>query len=97
MCAKLVNEMIDLLNNAFSIMNKNLSEPSYDNVSLEPAKEAEKHINAFRNKLGKEHLSRLSDPEYNVNSGIVYNTVVSLFERSGDHLINISEAIVGEI
>jgi len=92
-----LNDMIDLVDKGFAVMNENLSTPSYDDVTLEEAKDAEKDINAFRNKLRKEHLSRLGDPEYNVNSGIVYNTIVSLFERSGDHLINITEAIVGEI
>lgn len=92
-----LNDMIDLVDKAFVIMNNNLNELSYDNVTIDGALGAEKDINGLRNTLRKQHLSKLGDPEYNVNSGIVYNTIVSLIERSGDHLINVSEAIVGEV
>lgn len=92
-----LNDMLDLVSKAFTIMNQNLAEDSYDNVTLEKAKDAERDINKFRNQLRKEHLARLGDKDYNVNSGILYNTIVSLCERSGDHLINITEAVVGEI
>jgi len=92
-----LNDMLDLIGRAFDIMNENLNESSYDNVTIDKAKEIERDINKFRNQLRKEHLTRLGDKDYNVNSGILYNTIISLCERSGDHLINISEAIVGEI
>ena len=35
-----LNEMIDLIDRGFEIMNKNLNQPSYDNVTLDAAKDA---------------------------------------------------------
>jgi len=92
-----LNAMLELIDKAFKTMVKNLKEDSYDKVTMDEALAIEKEINDFRNQLKKEHLTRLGDDDYNVEAGIIYNTVISLIERTGDHIINITEAIVGEI
>jgi phosphate:Na+ symporter len=92
-----LNEMIELIDNAFAEMLSNLSSPSYDKVSKERAVQLEKQINAFRDKLREENTQRLGNPEYNVKSAMVYNNMFSSLERVGDHIINVSESVVGEI
>jgi len=42
-------------------------------------------------------LSLKNGEDYNINSGMVYNNIFSNLEKVGDHIINITESIVGEI
>lgn len=92
-----LNELIALIEKGFDIMNKNLSSPHYDNVSLENAKEVENEINEFRDKLKKYNLDNLGKKGYNIRSAMVFNDVFSLLEKVGDHQINVSESITGMI
>ncbi len=90
-------DMFGLIDHAFEIMVSNLSTPSYDDVSKEAAIKAEVDINALRDKLRKENLSKLGNKDYNVRSAMIYNNIFSSLERIGDHIINVTESVVGEI
>jgi phosphate:Na+ symporter len=94
-------ENLNLLSNkidaAFQEMKNNLKTSSYDNVSKTKAIELEKDINAFRDQLRNEHLTRLGDDDYNVKSAMVYNNIFHAMEKVGDHIINVTEAVIGEI
>ena len=68
-----------------------------DLVQLTKANELEKEINKLRNKIRKEHLVNIETGEYNFASGIIYNDLFSSAERLGDHIINVSEAVAGEV
>ena len=92
-----INEMIDMVDKAFTIMVKNLNATSYDDVSKEDAKAAEKEINALRNKLRKHNNKRIGSEDYDSKTAMVYNNVFSSLEKVGDHIINVTESIVGEI
>jgi len=92
-----LNEMSDKLDHAFNIMLENLNEPSYDNVDIIKAADQEKEINKYRNKLRDEHLDNLGKEDYNVKSAMIYNNIFHALERVGDHVINVSEAVVGQI
>ncbi len=92
-----LNKMIDTVDEAFAIMVKNLNSPSYDDVSQDEAKAAEKAINAMRNKLRDHNNERIGNEDYNSKTAMIYNNVFSSLERAGDHIINVSEAITGEI
>ncbi len=92
-----LNTMIELVDKAFAEMISNLSTPSYDNVSIDKAKEIEMEINAFRNKLKDHNLSRLGDEDYNVNSAMIYNNLFSSLEKVGDHIMNVNESVAGQI
>ena len=92
-----LNQMIDLVNEGFKEMVKNLNTDNYDKVDIEGALEIEKSINELRNKLKEENLTNLGHPEYNVRSAMIYNNVYSSLEKVGDHIINVNESVVGEI
>ena len=92
-----LNKMMVKIDEAFAVMVSNLTTPSYDKVSKEKADQLEKEINNLRNKFRAENLSMLGNEEYNVNSAMVYNNIYSALEKVGDHIINVTEAIVGEI
>ena len=91
-----LKEMFDKVDQASDLMVKNL-EQDYDLVQLTKANEIEKEINKLRNKIRKEHLVNIETGEYNFASGIIYNDLFSSVERLGDHIINVSEAVAGEV
>jgi len=78
-------------------MVKNLNATSYDDVSKDEAKAAEKAINAMRNKLRKENNKRIGNEDYSSKTAMIYNNVFSSLEKVGDHIINVTEAVIGEI
>ncbi len=92
-----LTEMFSLIDQAFDIMVENLRSDSYDNVDKQIASAMEQKINEHRNLMRKENLEHMSGPDYNVNSAMIYNNLFSSMEKIGDHIINVTEAIVGEI
>ena len=91
-----LNKMLDLLEKAFTEMNTNLSS-EYGHISLENAKKFEREINQLRNELRKSYLENAEKGEYKFQPGIMYNNLFSSCEKVGDHIINVTEAVAGEI
>ena len=92
-----LNKLIGIVDKALAKMIENLSAPNYDKVSLDEAKAIEKEINKFRDQLKNENLKNLGEPAYNVEAAMIYNNLFSSLERVGDHIINVTESVVGEI
>ncbi len=91
-----LQELLGLLERAFAIMLKNL-EAEDGRVAIDEAVEAEQHINQLRDQLRRTHLKSIEAGDYNVKSGLIYNDLFSSCEKVGDHVINVSEALVGEV
>ncbi len=92
-----LGKMFDLVDEAFKIMISNLNASS-DSVIIDPAEEVEMRINKMRNKLRKKYIRDLSDDkDFNMKGGLVYFDLFSSLEKVGDHIINVSEAVVGRI
>ncbi|MEO1513945.1 MAG: Na/Pi cotransporter family protein [Bacteroidota bacterium] len=94
-----LQELFILIDQAFQIMYDNLSAAQYDLVNIKFAKELEKKINEKRDLLRKENLLNIEskEPDYNLQSAMVYNTLFSNLEKIGDHIMNVSDAVVGDI
>jgi len=92
-----VNNMIEKVDHAFAIMVKNLNSPSYDNVTKLEADAAEKAINEMRDKLRDENNRKIGSENYNSQTAMIYNNLFSSLEKVGDHIINVTESVVGEI
>jgi len=91
-----VNKMIVITEEAFEIMNDNL-QAEYGSISMDKANEKEREINALRDELRRKHLKNIETEEFNMNSALIYSNVFASFEKVGDHIINVSEAVAGEI
>jgi len=91
-----LNGMLDIVDNAFKIMNENLGE-EYGEITLEKAKDAERDINRLRNDLRRKYHDKIAQGDDNIQGSMVYNDVFSQCEKVGDHIINVSEAVAGEI
>ena len=93
---------IEELNNMFlqikEMFNKAilaLESNSRDNAKL--VLEIENKINDMTVMLRQNHIRRLNEGNCNVLSGIVFLDTVSNFEKIGDHLTNIGQAVMGNL
>jgi phosphate:Na+ symporter len=91
-----LQEMFKLVDSAFETMVENLN-AEWGGVSIEKAAEAEAKINKKRNAMRKEHLGNLGTKDFNMESGMAFSNLFSSCEKVGDHIINVTEAIVGKI
>ena len=87
-----LEQMTVLVQNALDIMNANL-QCSYSAIDLPSAYAAEDAINAYRDKLRAEHLEAIKHNTYNYTIGTAYSGLYALYEKLGDYVINVSEAI----
>lgn len=92
-----LNIMINYVGEAFAEMIEILKSPSYDKANIDKAYEIEEKINIWRDRLRDENQTKLGTDGYNVNSAMVYNNIFYSLEKIGDHIINIAEAVKGEI
>ncbi|MCP3675955.1 MAG: Na/Pi cotransporter family protein [Gammaproteobacteria bacterium] len=91
-----LTSIYDLLDHALAVMRKNLKS-DYDKVTLDEAMEAEKAINVKRNELRREYLKMVEKGKYNVKDAINYIELINGCEKIGDHVINVTEAVVGKL
>ena len=83
--------MSELVQNALNVMDSNLKD--YDNIDLDAAYTAEHDINAYRDLLRSQHLDALKLGIYDYSIGNAYSALYALYEKLGDYVINVSEAI----
>ena len=83
--------MTELVQHALDVMDSNLHD--YDHVDLDAVYTAEHEINGFRDKLRAEHLDALRRGTYNYAIGNAYSSLYALYEKLGDYVINVTEAI----
>ena len=85
--------MSDLVQKALNVMDANLHD--YDHVDLDAAYAAEHDINACRDQLRTQHLEDIKRGVYDYAIGNAYSSLYALYEKLGDYVINVSEAIDG--
>ncbi len=90
---KNINKMFDLLDEAFDEMLLNL-EKGGKVTSIDKAIKIEEKINDFRNQLRQEHIENVKGELYSYTEGVIYNDLISGAEHLGDHIINVSEALL---
>ncbi|MCZ6899886.1 MAG: Na/Pi cotransporter family protein, partial [Bacteroidetes bacterium] len=89
-------DMLHVVDRALEIMNMNL-DSDYAKVKLGQAVKIEEDIDAFRDKLRRAHLISIEQGDYHIQSSLIYNELFYSCEKVGDHVINVTEAIVGKI
>ena len=81
-----------LVQSALNVMDANLH-TNYSRIDLASAYQAEKEINECRDELRARHLNALKLGIYSYSIGSAYSGLYALYEKLGDYVINISEAI----
>lgn len=89
-----LTEILGLVGKGFDVMKENLD--LQEKANFEKAVEVEISINELRNKIREDHFVSIEKGEYNIRSGLYYNNLYSSYEKIGDHLMNISEAVTGK-
>ena len=87
-----LQKMYECVRHALLIMDENLSK-DYDAVDISSAYQAEDEINEYRNLLRDAHVEAIKSGEYTYEVGTLYSSVYALYEKIGDFVINISQAI----
>jgi len=91
-----INNMIALTEEAFYIMNENLNS-DYGSIAMDKANDKEKEINNLRDSLRRKHIEDIEQNDFNMNNALIYTNIFASFEKVGDHIINVSEAVAGEM
>ncbi len=87
-----LEEMTQAVQLSLDIMNNNLN-TDYDQIDLSAATNAEEAVNVLRDRLREEHLNALKKGVYDFSIGNAYSSLYALYEKLGDFVINVSEAL----
>lgn len=85
-----------VLDEALDIMRLNLN-ADYSKVTISDALSKERELNAMRNELRRDYLKKVEKGEYHVKDVLHYIELIGACEKVGDHVINVSEGITGQI
>ena len=91
---KKLNAMVDLVDNTYDVMIKNLRlafEGKLEEISNAYA--AEDRINNLRNNLRDEEIESIESDRKNYQTSVYYMDIVSELETMGDFMINISQTL----
>lgn len=80
---------------AFNSMITNLNN-DYANVTITEARENENKIDRLVKSINKEHLKSIDEKDYDVKTGIVFRDIIFGYERVGDHIVNVTEGVIGD-
>ncbi|MDH5604981.1 MAG: Na/Pi symporter, partial [Cyclobacteriaceae bacterium] len=91
-----LNKLSVLVNEALDIMMQNLRR-GQSKIDIKPAQRKEEEINKMVKMFKKEQLIAIENGNYEIKGGIIYRDIFNSYEKVGDHVINVSEALVGNI
>ena len=89
-----VKAMLIAIDEAFVVMIGNLNKNTKE-IDITEAMEKETTINKLRDKYRSEDLATIEGQEFNIRSGIIYTDLIYSCEKVGDHIINVTEALIG--
>ncbi len=88
-----IDQMLQLLDNAYAVMIANLEKSFDSEADLKLAVEAEVELNDMRNRLREEEVHNIEEGKESYTSSVYYIDLISEIERMGDYIINISQAL----
>ncbi|MCK4994724.1 MAG: Na/Pi cotransporter family protein [Candidatus Omnitrophica bacterium] len=90
-----LKEMFSLVEKMGEITVTSLN--AYDLAQAKAVLELEGQVNKLTLQLRENHINRLSQGKCKVLSGIIFLDMVSNFEKIGDHLTNVAQAVLGKL
>lgn len=89
-------EMTTKIEDAMTIMIANL-ENNWNDVDITESIDMQAEIKKMKKQLHKQHISSIEKQDYNIKSGLIYSNLYNLLERAGDHVLNVTEGIKGQV
>jgi phosphate:Na+ symporter len=87
----MLSHIIDMMQYSIEALNDNSIKKAELVLALEDK------VNELTETLRKHHIERLGQNRCNVLSGIVFLDIVSNFEKIGDHITNVAQAVMGRL
>ena len=91
-----VTEMFGLVDEALAKMNEMLAGRRED-FSIGVSEDAERRINACRNRLKQQNIDNMDARVYGYDIGTVFSDLIGECEKTGDYIINVVEARLGAV
>lgn len=90
-------EMFNLIDEAFIVMQENQVK-HFDDVTMDKAQELEDRINAKRDEIRREYYENVQENRSaRLEGDLLYNNIYHSLERIGDHIINVTEGVLGKV
>ncbi len=89
-----VDKMFELVEKAVLRMNAILKMPEVVHDDVDPSYNIENEINNYRDKLTNRNLEDVDNNVYEYQNGVYYMDIVNEFEKLGDYVLNVVQAIV---
>ncbi|MCF8464952.1 MAG: Na/Pi cotransporter family protein [Flavobacteriales bacterium] len=90
-----LREMRDLVIQGMKLMMKTISQNPED-IKLIQATEVEKILNTKRDKFRAKNFKRIEKGKVSLEAGLIYMDLISGYERMGDNVIHVSQALRGD-
>jgi phosphate:Na+ symporter len=87
--AQLKREIEEMLDRIIASLQNN------DPIAAESALENEANLNAMQVELRRNHVDRMRDGVCSPEAGLIFIDLVDNIEKTGDHLANIAQAVIG--
>lgn len=88
-----LDRMSGLVDEAFKIMNDNLTQVTREDIDQKRAYEVELEIDQLRKTLRKENIKAIENNSYSIKSGMLYYDMIFSFELIGNHIYNVTKDI----
>jgi len=90
-------EMFALIDEAFVVMQENQVK-HFDQVTINKAQALEDQINAKRDEIRREYYENVQENRSaDLEGDLLYNNIFNSLERIGDHIINVTEGVLGKV
>lgn len=92
-----LREMFALIDEAFEVMKVNQT-LNFADVSIDSAADVEDRINQKRDEIRREYYENVQENRSDHLEGdLLYNNIYHSLERIGDHIINVTEGVLGKV
>lgn len=89
-----LNELYQLVMKVMDVMTLNMEKPIRD-LNISEAADLEKQVNELRQRLRTKNFKRIEKGKVKLETGLIYNDLVSGYEKIGDNALLVSEALTG--
>jgi phosphate:Na+ symporter len=89
-----LERMMDLVQQALNRMNAILNMPEVEDDDINPSYNMENEINNYRTQLKNKNLEAVGKKLYDYQDGVYYMDMIAEFEKMGDYILNVVQAII---